>query len=117
MPEDFHQLALRFTDLVQHDYEVYDGRLHITHHDTLLARYAYHYDRKARRLRAVEVPHIYHTPYASPQLELWELDDEQWQKVTRRPYERRPSVSAAGATQLALPIVGLVVPLLIAAVR
>ena len=69
---------------------LYDGRLHVAHQDTLLARYAYQYDRKARRLRAVTQPQLYHTPYAAPQLELWELDDDQWRKVTRRPYERHP---------------------------
>jgi transposase InsO family protein len=87
---------------------LYDGRLHVAHQDTLLARYAYQYDRKARRLRAVAQPHLYHTPYASPQLELWELDDEQWRKVTRRPYERHPQPADVGARQMALLIVGLV---------
>jgi transposase InsO family protein len=69
---------------------LYDGRLHVAHQDTLLARYAYQYDRKARRLGVVAQSHLYHTPYASPQLELWELDDEHWRKVTRRPHDRHP---------------------------
>jgi hypothetical protein len=81
---------------------LYDGRLHIAHQDFLLARYAYQYDRKARRLRVVAQPQLYRTPYASPQLELWELDDEQWQKVARRPYERRPRPLAPAVRQLAL---------------
>ena len=88
---------------------LYDGRLHVAHGEALLARYAYRYDRKARRLRAVEGPQLYRTAYASPQLELWELDDEQWRKVTPRPYERRAAPTGTGARQLALPIVGLVV--------
>jgi transposase InsO family protein len=83
---------------------LYDGRRHIAHGETLLARYAYQYDRKARRLRAVEQPQLYHTSYASPQLELWELDDAQWQKVARRPYQRHPRPAARAARQLALPI-------------
>jgi Integrase core domain len=91
---------------------LYDGRLHLAHQDTLLARYAYQYDRKARRLRAVAQPHLYRTTYALPQLELWELDDEQWQKVTRRPYERHHRPADVGARQLVLPIVGLVVVLI-----
>jgi len=74
---------------------LYDGRLEVAHRDTLLAHYTYRYDRRARRLRAVEAPHLYHTPYTSPQLELWELDDEQWRKVTARPYERRPRPTSA----------------------
>jgi len=68
--------------------------------------------RRARRLRAVEAPHLYHTPYTSPQLELWELDDEQWRKVTARPYERRPRPADIGARQLPLPVVGLLAALI-----
>ena len=142
--EGIQQLAMRFTDPVQRDYEVIrgimladetiaersretgldratvgakarrfvqHGRLHIAHREALLARYAYRYDRKARRLRAVEAPQLYRTAYASPQLELWELDDEQWRKVTARPYERRDRPADTGARQLALPVVGLVVSL------
>jgi hypothetical protein len=54
----------------------------------------------------------HHTPYVAPQLELWELDDEQWREVTRRPYERHPRPGDAGARQLALPTVGLVAMLI-----
>lgn len=91
---------------------LYDGRLHIAYQDTLVARYGYRYDRKARRLRAVVEPHLSRTIYASPQLELWDLDDEQWQKVSRRPYERHPHPADAGARQLLLPILGFVVMLI-----
>ncbi len=87
---------------------LYDGRLQVAHGEALVARYAYRYDRKARRLRTVTDPHLYRTAYASPQLELWELDDEQWRKVMPRPYERRPAPMDRGARQLALPVVGLV---------
>ena len=85
---------------------LYDGRLHIAHRETLLARYTYHYDRTARRLRAVEAPHLYHTAYALPQLELWELDDEQWRKVLKRPpWQRRCARTLrANVQQLALPL-------------
>lgn len=86
---------------------LYDGRLHIAHQDFLLARYAYQYDRKARRLRLVEQPQLHRTPYASPQLELWELDDDQWQKVARRPYERHPRPNGIGVQQLAFFILAL----------
>jgi hypothetical protein len=40
----------------------------------------------------VREPTLYTTPFASPQLELIELDDEQWMKFQRRParpYSRR----------------------------
>jgi putative transposase len=87
---------------------LYDGRLHVAHREALLARYAYRYNRKERRLQAVGEPQLYQTVYASPQLELWELDDEQWRKVTRRPYERQHYPPDTGARQLALPVLGVV---------
>ena len=92
---------------------LYDRRLQVAHRDTLLARYAYQYDRKARRLHAVERPELYRTSYTT-QVELWELDDEQWRKIRPRPYERRPRPVDTGARQLALPVVGLVVVLMTA---
>ncbi len=91
---------------------LYEGRLHVAHREALLARYAYRYDRKARRLRAVSDPEISRTAYASPQLELWELDDAQWRKVTARPYEWRLHPLDNGARQLPLPVVGLLTVLL-----
>ncbi len=91
---------------------LYEGRLHVAHREALLARYAYRYDRKARRLRAVSDPEISRTAYASPQLELWELDDAQWRKVTARPYERHLHPLDNGARQLPLPVVGLLTVLL-----
>jgi len=86
---------------------LYDGRMQVAHRDTLLARYAYRYDRKARRLRAVDAPQVYSTPYTT-QPELWELDDAQWRKIMPRPYERRAPPTNAGARQLALPLLGVV---------
>jgi transposase InsO family protein len=77
-----------------------EGQFHIAYHDAILAQYAYRYDRKARRLQAVDTPRVFRTPYASPQLEFWELDDEQWCKIGRRPYERHPMPSAGGVRQL-----------------
>ncbi len=90
---------------------LYDGRLHIAHREALLARYGCRYDRKARRLRAVLDPQLYRTVYASPQVELWELDDEQWRKVTLRPYERRALPLDNGARQLPLPVTALIATL------
>jgi hypothetical protein len=96
---------------------LYDGRLHLAHQQALLAQYTYHAERRGRRIRAVDShPQLFRTAYASPQLELWELDDEQWRKVFKRlPYQPRPA-RAAGThvQQLALPIVGLAVTLLAA---
>jgi hypothetical protein len=50
------------------------------------------YDPKRRGLQQVSEPTLYTTPFASPQLELIELDDEQWRKFQQRParhYSRR----------------------------
>jgi hypothetical protein len=45
---------------------LYDGRLHIAYREGLLARYAYRYDRRARRLSAVERPGRVSPPIAPP---------------------------------------------------
>ena len=37
------------------------------------------------QLQAISEPTLYATPFVSPQLELIELDDEQWHKFLRRP--------------------------------
>ena len=50
----------------------------------------------------MDTPRLFRTPYASPQLEFWELDDQQWHKITRRPYERHP-VTESGFYQIDLP--------------
>jgi len=80
---------------------LHEGRLHIAYHETLLAQYAYRYDRQARRLREVDRPVLFPTAYALPQLEFWELDDEQWHKIARRPYEWRAAPADKGLRQLA----------------
>jgi hypothetical protein len=49
---------------------LYEGRLHIEYQQTMLAQYAYRYDRKHKRLRAVDQPQIERTVFADPQLEL-----------------------------------------------
>jgi transposase InsO family protein len=92
---------------------LYDGRLHVAYQQALLAQYTYHAERHGRGIRAVDpYPQLYRTAYASPQLELWELDDAQWRKVfERQPYQRRRAparVPEASVEQLLLPIVGLV---------
>ena len=75
---------------------LYEGRLQIAYREALLARYAYRYDRKQQQLRTVEQPQLYRTPFTDPQLELWELDDEQWRKVLERPVKRRPRKGLGG---------------------
>lgn len=90
---------------------LYEGRLQITYREALLARYAYRYDRKQQKLRAVEQPQLYRTPFTDPQLELWELDDEQWRKVLERaPRLRRARDQRGGLVeQLPLWLTGLLV--------
>jgi transposase InsO family protein len=82
---------------------LYDGDLRIEHQQTLLARYHYRLDRRRKRLQTVRTPMLYHTVFASPQLELWELDDSQWHKVRERPMSvRRSRCGMIEAVQLPL---------------
>jgi hypothetical protein len=64
---------------------IYEGELSIMYQQTLLARYQCDYDQKYRQLQAIRQPTLYTTAFRSPQLELIELDDEQWSKFQRRP--------------------------------
>jgi len=93
---------------------LYDGRLHIAHRDALLSQYTYRYDRAAKRLRTIERPQLYRTVYASPQLELFELDDAQWRKVWERDEGRRRAriVRPPAGAQLSLPFTGVLALLL-----
>jgi hypothetical protein len=43
------------------------------------------YQPDKKHLRAVEEGRLFETPYRSPQLALWELDDTEWLTVIRRP--------------------------------
>jgi transposase InsO family protein len=98
---------------------LYDGRLHLAHQQALLAHYTYHAARSGKRLLAVDPhPQLYRTTYASPQLELWELDDAQWRKVFERPpYQRRlAQAPKTYVQQLALPMARMAVALLLALV-
>lgn len=64
---------------------IYEDRLRIEYQQTLLARYSCVVDRRQNMLTSVSRPKLYQTPFASPQLELFELDDKEWRKVLRRP--------------------------------
>jgi len=81
---------------------VYEGELRIEYQETLLARYRCAYDQRQRRLRDVSHPLLYQTPFASPQLELLELDEAQWRKVQQRAWYRRPRQVLPTAEQLPL---------------
>jgi hypothetical protein len=53
-------------------------------------------------LTGVSQPTLFQTPFHSPQLELFELDDEQWLKVYQRPYQARKRPLTLMAKQLTL---------------
>ncbi len=90
---------------------LYAGQLHVTYRAALLARYAYTYDRKQRQVRRITDPTLLKTPYVSPQLELWELDETQWRKVLERPVPQRHAAVASklAVEQLSLPMIELLV--------
>lgn len=84
---------------------------------TLLARYACRVNRHHKTLQKVTGPRLFSTAFASPQIEMFELDDEQWRKVFQRaPYatrKRRPS----STEQLYLPHLALLIWILLRIMR
>jgi putative transposase len=64
---------------------IYEGQLRIEYQQTLVARYRCLYDRHQGRIEDVSDPVLYTTSFASKQIELIELDHEQWKKVHQRP--------------------------------
>jgi transposase InsO family protein len=82
---------------------IHEGHLQIEYQQTLLAKYHCQTDRRQQRLRNVTHPTLYCTPYVSPQLEFFELDDEQWRKIFPRPYHRQQKGLHQEARQLTLP--------------
>lgn len=84
---------------------IYEGNLLIEYQETLLAQYQGDYDWRKKSLQDVSQPTLYQTPFASPQLEMFELDDKQWLKVLQRTYQRRQKRLPSRAKQL--PLTGL----------
>jgi len=64
---------------------IYEGQLRIEYEQTLLAHYRCRYNTRQGRIEEVSDPSLYTTSFASKQIELIELDDEQWQKVQQHP--------------------------------
>lgn len=81
---------------------IYEGQLRIEYHKALVVRYRCIYDRTHGQLHDVNEPFFYPTPFASPQLELIELDDEQWRKFQRRPARNHAKRIAMFGHQLSL---------------
>jgi hypothetical protein len=90
---------------------LYDGHLQIAMDQTLLAHYSYRYDQSERRVTAIDQPQLYRTAYASQQLELWEMDDDQWRKVLERQLERRTSRHGTEGNLRQLPLPNLPIQL------
>jgi hypothetical protein len=83
---------------------LYDSHLQIALAQTLLAHYAYRYNQNERKVTAVDNPQLYRTAYASPQLELWEMDDDQWRKVLERQIQRHLTKNKTDAYLKQLPL-------------
>ena len=81
---------------------VYEGQLRIEYQETLLAQYQTEYDQHRKVLQAVSQPTRFETSFASPQMELFELDDEQWLKIRQRSYLRRQKRRVSDVKQLPL---------------
>ncbi|MCZ7569808.1 MAG: hypothetical protein M5U01_14660 [Ardenticatenaceae bacterium] len=81
---------------------IYEGRLPIAYQHNLLAEYHYRYERRRKRPRAVFGPVLPETEFVSPQLEFWELDDEQWLKVRFCPDHRKLKFPLPEVEQLTL---------------
>ena len=79
-----------------------EEQLQIAYRETLLAQYRCAYDRRQRRLHEVSHPTLSQTIFASPQLELIELDDAQWITVQQRSFRRRTSLQTSIGEQLLL---------------
>lgn len=94
---------------------LYEGRLHIAYQQTMLARYVANYSREKKRLQSVSQPELRETQFADPQLEFWELDDEQRRKVVERATRPRiPSVARQSPVeQLALQLAGVLLLLVV----
>ena len=81
---------------------IYEGKLQIEYQQTMLAKYQAEYDQHQRRLQEVSQPTLFQTTFKSPQLVLFELDDEQWLKIRQRSYHRQQKRIAKLAQQLPL---------------
>jgi hypothetical protein len=81
---------------------IYEGELGIEYQQTIVARYRCVYDVRRSELQGVSEPRLYTTEFTSPQLELIELDDEQWVKFQRRPSRTYTKRTAMFGQQLSL---------------
>lgn len=84
---------------------IYEDRLNIAYQQSLLARFNCTLDRQKKALKSVSQPTLYQTAFASPQMELFQLDEEQWLKVWQRlPYGRRKKADSMARQLPLLPV-------------
>ena len=81
---------------------IYEGALSIEYKKIIVARYRCDYDLKQGQLQGMSHPTLYTTDFTPPQLELIELDDEQWVKFQQRPSRTYRKRIAMGGQQLSL---------------
>ena len=68
----------------------------------MLAQYQCRYHERDQELQDVSTPTLYATAFRSPQLELFELTEEQWTKVYQRVLRQRQKRASRVSTQLRL---------------
>jgi hypothetical protein len=77
---------------------LYGETLTVAYADTPLTHYRVSYQPNGRHIRTLTEPELFATVYRSPQLSLWQLSEDEWQKAVplphRQPVTRRPQVSA-----------------------
>jgi hypothetical protein len=86
---------------------LYQETLTVTYGDTPLAQYRVSYQPDALRLRTVTEPQLFDTIYRTAQLNLWDLDDDQWLKIMRVPSVPRRKAYGAPVLQYPLPFIGM----------
>jgi hypothetical protein len=86
---------------------IYEGELSIEYQRTVVARYRCEYDPRRQALEGLSDPTLYQTCFTPPQLELIELDDEQWVKFQRPPSRTYSKRMAMGPQQLPLLDLGV----------
>lgn len=88
---------------------LYQDRLHVEYQQTLLARYQYRFNRKTKKIAKIDKPKLFHTMFASPQIELFELNDQEWLKILERPqYARRSTNKKDHAKQLLMAFLSFI---------
>lgn len=85
---------------------VYEETLKIEYQMTALALYSLTFQRGSEQIAEVTNPRRIHTPFRSPQLDLWQLSETEWLLALRRPErvaQRKWGKIVALARQLPLP--------------